>query len=415
MQEPATWLTFVIACLLAELPNVALGQFQTTIKETDNDVYSLSCLEEVGHDGDYNSDTWTETTEAQWRCVNSQDCANNIWKLFFDRHETNHSDPNHTHVDLDPTDNFDFYAWGGRCRTSESNQIVGNGTFTARIYIHSNVETADGVLGVGLGPSIWRPTTELDLVVLNLDPGKVKFGQYKHSMELNVAGSSSPAYDSFEAEWITVEMVKTGYACTFTVRPDSGDPINVNFVTNQGRPRYCNFHSVQNLIAVNSRGDEYTSDAGSHVTFAEIKWDANLPVQLHEVESSGGASGEWIELHNTGSTAINIGNYVLKDEDPSHSYTIPSGTTIAAGGFLTINESAFQFALNTNDSVRLFTSGGTLVDTFTWIGHASTTFSRCPPQIISTHNAGQWDEYSIFTDPFVSNRPITKNAANNCP
>ncbi|MFB7267898.1 lamin tail domain-containing protein, partial [Streptomyces nojiriensis] len=49
-------------------------------------------------------------------------------------------------------------------------------------------------------------------------------------------------------------------------------------------------------------------------------------VRINEVESSGGSPGDWIELVNTGTTAVDISKWVVKDNDNSHAYTIAKNT-----------------------------------------------------------------------------------------
>lgn len=56
------------------------------------------------------------------------------------------------------------------------------------------------------------------------------------------------------------------------------------------------------------------------------------------------------------------------------------------------------FGLGSPDAVRLFDQQGTLVDSYTWTPHATTTYGRCPNG----------------TGAFVTMNTTTKGAANNC-
>ncbi|MEU5696780.1 lamin tail domain-containing protein [Actinosynnema sp. NPDC020468] len=120
-------------------------------------------------------------------------------------------------------------------------------------------------------------------------------------------------------------------------------------------------------------------------------------VRINEVESSGGTPGDWVELVNTGATAAAVGGWVVKDDDNSHTFTIPSGTTIAAGGHLALDVDP-SFGLGSADSARLF-QGGTLQDSYSWTSHASTTYGRC----------------ADGTGSFTTTTAPTKGAANACP
>lgn len=121
-------------------------------------------------------------------------------------------------------------------------------------------------------------------------------------------------------------------------------------------------------------------------------------VKVNEVESNAGVPGDWVELYNAGSTAADLSSWVFKDNDDTHVYTIPSGTTLAPGAFLVIDESSLGFGLGGGDSARVFDNTGTLVDSYTWTAHAAITYARCP------------DGFGAF----ASSAAATKGSANNC-
>jgi hypothetical protein len=89
---------------------------------------------------------------------------------------------------------------------------------------------------------------------------------------------------------------------------------------------------------------------------------------------------DWIELYNPHEEALNIGNWVFKDDNDDHNFTIPEGTMIPSEGYLVIvRDSAafntffpevdnymgeFDFGLSaTGELLRLFDATGALVDT----------------------------------------------------
>lgn len=127
--------------------------------------------------------------------------------------------------------------------------------------------------------------------------------------------------------------------------------------------------------------------------------DCSNPVKINEVESNGGTPGDWIELFNPGVNTIDMSGYVVKDNDDTHSYTIPAGTTIAAGAYLVLEEAQFVFGLGQPDAARIFTPTGALLDSYSWDTHATTTYGRCP------NGSGA----------FVTTVASTKGAANSCP
>uniref|UniRef100_UPI002413000C lamin tail domain-containing protein n=1 Tax=Frigoribacterium faeni TaxID=145483 RepID=UPI002413000C len=118
--------------------------------------------------------------------------------------------------------------------------------------------------------------------------------------------------------------------------------------------------------------------------------DCSSPVRINEVESQGGAPGDWVELTTVGTSSVDLGGYVLTDSDPTHRYVVPAGTVVAPGGFVVLDEqtptsAGFDFGLGGADSVRLLlpdgttaADGSTLADEYSWTSHAATTYGRGP-------------------------------------
>lgn len=140
------------------------------------------------------------------------------------------------------------------------------------------------------------------------------------------------------------------------------------------------------------------------VTASSTKGAANscasliTTVKVNEVESDDGQPGDWVELYNTGTTAVNIGGFVFKDNNDARNYMIPAGTMIAPSGYYVLEEAAFDFGLGAADSARLYDTTGLLVDSYEWSAHATTTYGRCPDG----------------TGSFTTTSASTKGAANSC-
>ncbi|MES2706834.1 MAG: lamin tail domain-containing protein [Verrucomicrobiota bacterium] len=76
-----------------------------------------------------------------------------------------------------------------------------------------------------------------------------------------------------------------------------------------------------------------------------------------------------IELTNRGGAAVSIGGWRLTDDASATGggYTVPAGTSIPAGGWLTFTSAVTQLGLGRDgDSVFLYNSGGALVDSITF-------------------------------------------------
>ena len=94
---------------------------------------------------------------------------------------------------------------------------------------------------------------------------------------------------------------------------------------------------------------------------------------INEIESSGGSPGDWVELFNKGTSAVDMSGWMFRDSDDTRAYTLPAGTIIAAGGYLVLDETTnFSFGLGQPDSARLFAADGvTVIDSHTWMTHAT--------------------------------------------
>ncbi len=104
------------------------------------------------------------------------------------------------------------------------------------------------------------------------------------------------------------------------------------------------------------------------------------PVVINEVQSNDPEDGpDWIELANPTDAEIDVSGIVIKDDDDDHAYVIPKGTTIAANGFLVVEngENGFDFGLGKGDSVRLFEDGSMIAST-TWVDHTNPTWGLYP-------------------------------------
>jgi hypothetical protein len=89
-------------------------------------------------------------------------------------------------------------------------------------------------------------------------------------------------------------------------------------------------------------------------------------------------SKDWIELYNPQSTDQDIADWIIKDEDNTHTFSIPEGVKIPAKGYWLLcgDTAAFKlvyptvitfsgnisFGFGGKDQVRLFTPNGLLVD-----------------------------------------------------
>lgn len=104
-------------------------------------------------------------------------------------------------------------------------------------------------------------------------------------------------------------------------------------------------------------------------------------VVINEVDPDHTES-DWVELHNPGILPLDISGYVLKNENGAQS-TVPAGTVIDVGGYLTFSEDDLGFSLQqSGDAIEIYLANGvTLVDSHRWTSDDTmsgvTTWGRC--------------------------------------
>ncbi len=88
--------------------------------------------------------------------------------------------------------------------------------------------------------------------------------------------------------------------------------------------------------------------------------------------------GDWVELYNISDNPVDISNWIFKDEDDDHIFTIPQGTILNSKDYLVLCETEedilntypnilnyignFDFGLGRPDIIRLFDSNNKLID-----------------------------------------------------
>jgi len=143
-------------------------------------------------------------------------------------------------------------------------------------------------------------------------------------------------------------------------------------------------------------------------------------------DDTAGTDFEWVEVHNTTGAAINIGNWVLVDDDvyPGNGgegvIQVPAGTTISPDQYLVLTKETASgiagaivctqitgsFALgNTGDNIALYTAatGGTLIDGSLTVNYpdlstnnAGNSTEKCDENATWSGNAADWIQSTTF-------------------
>ncbi|MEQ8525089.1 lamin tail domain-containing protein [Gracilimonas sp.] len=123
-----------------------------------------------------------------------------------------------------------------------------------------------------------------------------------------------------------------------------------------------------------------TAPVEIEASFREIQNDEIVINEINYNSSDDAEAGDWIELYNYSSNAIDVSGWIYKDEDDTHEFVIPSGVTIAANGYLVLSNDTTAFReihseatfvkgevdfglAGGSDQVRIYNSSGSLIDT----------------------------------------------------
>ncbi|MFM2475383.1 lamin tail domain-containing protein, partial [Burkholderia cenocepacia] len=97
---------------------------------------------------------------------------------------------------------------------------------------------------------------------------------------------------------------------------------------------------------------------------------ADTDIRINEVQSNSATGApDFVELLNAGTDPVDVGGWVLRDDQDANGDVIAAGTTIAPGAFLVIQPT---FGLGANDSARLFDDALVAIDATSWTAHAFT-------------------------------------------
>lgn len=180
-----------------------------------------------------------------------------------------------------------------------------------------------------------------------------------------------------------------------------GRPIDAGAVTwSTSAAAIATVNASTGLVTGVSVGTAQISAVAGGKTSAQTVTVLTPPgLRINEVESNGGVPGDWIELYNASTAAIDLSGWGVRDNDSTHAiYQLPASTSLPAGGYYVVEEAQFGFGLGAPDEARLYNPYGALVELYGWTTHATTTYGRCV--------SGQ--------GPFVTTTTPTKGAVNDC-
>ena len=123
------------------------------------------------------------------------------------------------------------------------------------------------------------------------------------------------------------------------------------------------------LVTLTADDGELADEATASVTIMRPEYSDNVVVnELLPNPVGSDTTGEFLELFNSGSVAVDLSGWQLDDADGgSKAYVIPAGTNIPAGGYLSWLRSVTKIALNNDgDSARLLDPAGEVKSVFAY-------------------------------------------------
>jgi len=126
----------------------------------------------------------------------------------------------------------------------------------------------------------------------------------------------------------------------------NGNPVTITAIPNPG---YTFDHWRSNVVINSNNYNQavtYNFTANDVITCYFTGSAATPKLTISELNyNSDGANnaGDWVELHNYGTQSLDISGWKFKDEEDNHIFQFPTGTTIAAGGYLVLVEDTAGF------------------------------------------------------------------------
>jgi hypothetical protein len=200
---------------------------------------------------------------------------------------------------------------------------------------------------------------------------------------------------------LSAAAVEQGDTVTATASgsDQNDDPFVVGAVTwSTGDASIATVSAEGRVIGLAPGSTVIRATVGTSTGEATVTVAAPPALVINEVESNGGTPGDWVEIYNPGTTAVDIGGWAFKDNDDARTFRFPAGTVVAAQGYYVAEEALFGFGLGAADAARLFSRFGVSVAQHSWTAHAATSYGRCPN----------------ITGPFVTVSTVTKGAVNDC-
>ncbi len=126
----------------------------------------------------------------------------------------------------------------------------------------------------------------------------------------------------------------------------NGNPVTITAIPNPGYS-FDHFKSTL-MITTNNLNQSVTYNfTGNDAITAYFTGSASTPrlivSEINYNSDTTADAGDWIELHNIGTTALNISGWKVRDSQDNHNFVFPTGTVIAANSYLVVITDSVKF------------------------------------------------------------------------
>lgn len=194
------------------------------------------------------------------------------------------------------------------------------------------------------------------------------------------ANSTPPVnHAPMAAASVAGDEILVGEGVTFSAEDSSdedGDDLTYTWDFGDGSPAgggsvvtHAYTSAGSKTVRVTVSDGEFSDDAMLVISVVAVPYPDTIVINEFLPDPAGSdTTSEFIELFNTGSSAVDVGGWQVDDaEGGSGAYTIPPGTTIAAGGYVSLTRAVTKIALNNDgDTVRLLVPDGSVKGSFSY-------------------------------------------------
>jgi len=203
-----------------------------------------------------------------------------------------------------------------------------------------------------------------------------------------VAGCGTEPSTSLTPTLTTIDVtlgasaIEVGQVVQVTATPldQHGEPFSAGLpIFASSNPRVAEVDpTTGSILGISSGTAEIMATVGPRTGARTITVAFPPMVVVNEIRSNDDGPGGWVELYNPTDRVVDLEGWKVANEHVNQATTLPAGTSIAAKGYLVLDESAFPLGISRVGGVHLFSRYNVIVDDPFWSNPILLTIGRCP-------------------------------------